>query len=46
MLTVLGFVCFVAAAIWFVITRSWPMALLSAGLALWALDQAGPVRIG
>lgn len=46
MLAVLGFVCFAAATIWFLVTKSWPMALVAAGLALVTLDQAGPIRIG
>jgi hypothetical protein len=46
MLTVIGFVCFLAATAWFAIGKAWPMALVSAGLALVTLDAAGPIRIG
>ena len=35
MLTLLAFMCFLAAAIWFAILRNWPLALLALGLALW-----------
>jgi hypothetical protein len=46
MLIILAFVAFVAATIWHAILRSWPMVLVSAGLALWVLDAAGPLKIG
>ena len=46
MLIVLAFLAFAAAGIWSAILRSWPMVLLCAGLALWVLDAAGPLKIG
>jgi hypothetical protein len=38
MLVLLALVAFLAAAIWFAITRAWPMLLLAAGLTLWLLS--------
>lgn len=46
MLIVLAFLAFLAAGIWSAVTRNWPMVLLAAGLALWVLDVAGPLKIG
>lgn len=46
MLIIAAFLCFLIAAVWHGITRSWPMVLLCAGLALWVLDIAGPLKIG
>lgn len=46
MLIILAFIAFLAAAIWFGITRAFPMVLLAAGLALWALDAADLLRAG
>ena len=38
MLVLLALLAFMAAAIWFAITRGWPMVLLCLGLALWLLS--------
>jgi hypothetical protein len=37
MLELLAFLCFLVAAIWSAATRSWTLALVAAGLALWIL---------
>ncbi len=46
MLLILAFVAFVVAGIWHGVLRAWPMALVCAGLALWVLDVAGPIKLG
>jgi len=46
MLILLAFACFVVSGIWHAVLRSYPMALLCAGLALWVLDAYGPIKIG
>ena len=46
MLIILAFLCFLAAAIWHAVYRSWGMVLISAGLALWVLDAFGPIKLG
>jgi len=46
MLTILAFICFAIATVWFAITKAWPLALIAAGLALLTLDQHGPISIG
>lgn len=38
MLVLLALLALVAAAVWFTITRGWPMVLLTTGLALWLLS--------
>lgn len=38
MLVLLALIAFIASGIWFTITKSWPMVLLVAGLALWLLS--------
>jgi hypothetical protein len=37
MLELLAFLCFLVAAIWSAVTKSWTLALVAAGLALWVL---------
>lgn len=37
MFQLLAFLCFLVAAIWSGMTRSWTLALVAAGLALWIL---------
>jgi hypothetical protein len=46
MLIILAFLCFLAAAIYFGITRGWGFVLIAAGLAFWVLDAYGPIKIG
>lgn len=36
-LELLAFLCFLVAAIWSAVTRSWTLALVAAGLALWVI---------
>jgi len=37
MLELFAFLCFLVAAIWSGVTKSWTLALVAAGLALWVL---------
>lgn len=37
MFELLAFLCFLIAAIWSAVTKSWTLALVAAGLALWLL---------
>lgn len=37
MLELLAFLCFLVAAIWSAVTKSWTLALIAAGLGLWLL---------
>lgn len=39
MLQLLAFLCFLVSAIWSGVTRSWTLALIAAGLALWILGD-------
>lgn len=39
MFQLLAFLCFLVAAIWSGVTRSWTLALVAAGLALWILHD-------
>lgn len=44
----LAFLCFLVSAIWCAVTRSYTLALIAAGLALWILagDDTFSVHIG
>lgn len=44
MLEIIAFLCFLVSAIWSGVTRSWTLALIAAGLALWVLSDV-PVVI-
>jgi hypothetical protein len=49
LLIILAFICFALACVWFAVSdrfRSYPMALVCAGLALWVLSAYGPITIG
>jgi hypothetical protein len=46
LLIILAFIAFVVAGIWHAVLRSYPMALVCAGLALWVLSAYGPITIG
>lgn len=45
MLSLLALVCFLVAAVWSAVTRSYTVALIALGLALWVLAGDTPLVI-
>lgn len=45
LLTALAFICFLIACIWSAVTRSYQIALIAAGLALWILAGDFDIKI-
>lgn len=46
LLVIVIFVLFAVAAIWHGVLKSYPMALVCVGLALWVLQAYGPISLG
>jgi uncharacterized membrane protein len=45
LLALLALVCFLVAAVWSAVTRSYTVALIALGLALWVLAGDSPIVI-